>query len=147
MQAKNYRRQLHGPGLVSWIYEYWNHEPISNEGVGCGLEIGVQLQGEWYHRGTIRGEDLFEPGEIERSPQRELYVVHYAELARMHPETFTRKFKRRYGTTPIHYRLECRLNEAALLTWSRPELSVDEIGERVGFNDRAFFYRVNYKRN
>jgi AraC-like DNA-binding protein len=241
----SYERRDHGPGLVSWVYEYWNPRPLrKDDGMGAGLEIGVQLAGEWLQTGARHGKRLYGPGqvhridpgelyelsfaspsgrgvqvgfivypeeigglhgpdeelrfrlddgsaapelvelcrdyhaaapraplrddqvravlvryvrrhceiaprdpvlmgkrEIERFFDRELKIEHIAEAAAMHPITFARRFARRYGVTPITYRLRVRLNHAARLTWTRPDLSIAEIAHESGFNDLAFFHR------
>jgi len=242
-----YDRFVVRPGVHAWVYEYWNARPIRHGGVASGLELGVQLDGEWWHAGMrspartyTRGEihrilpaepyemafeardraglqvgfaiypheiprfesldgelvltrdagvrdarfveacrlvaDLMpdEHGvppcaeidaelcayierhaelvpidplvlakrEIERHFAAELYIEHLAEVARMHPETFTRKFLRRFGITPIRYRLQCRLNRASASTWACPDLSVEQIAEMCGFHDMPYFHRV-----
>jgi AraC family transcriptional regulator len=45
-----YVQQVHGAGTNSWIYEFWNHERLTKSWVGCGIEVGVQLRGEWTTR-------------------------------------------------------------------------------------------------
>jgi AraC-like DNA-binding protein len=35
-----------------------------------------------------------------------------------------------------------RLNEAVRLSWSRPELSIRAIADKVGFDDLSYFHRV-----
>jgi AraC-like DNA-binding protein len=244
-----YDRRLLGPGLVAWLYEYRNADLREHPGLASGLEIGVQLGGEWIHSGTQRETSAYEPGsihrldagerfryrfaaesatrpgvqvgfivypqagddavggeqelslpadvgrrdarllemsrwlaerfrrgptdeatfteagrellayvrrhavlrepdpvlvakrDIERKPEAELYVRHLADLAQMHPETFARAFRRRFGITPIRFRLETRLNRAAHLGWSRPDLTIADIAVQCGFNDLAFFHR------
>ncbi|MEO7111514.1 MAG: AraC family transcriptional regulator [Polyangiaceae bacterium] len=53
-----------GPGINSWVFDYWNEKPIEKRAVGCGLEIAIQLEGEWNSRGHITGAKVFEPGMI-----------------------------------------------------------------------------------
>jgi transcriptional regulator GlxA family with amidase domain len=79
--------------------------------------------------------------EIDRNPHAPLYVAQLAELASMHPETFTRAFARRFGVTPIRYRLQRRLLEAAHLLINEPHMLVSEVAIRVGFEDLRFFHR------
>ena len=82
--------------------------------------------------------------EIDRTFDRPLYVRHVADIAGMHPTTFSRAFAKRFGLTPTRYRLELRLNEAVRLGWSRPDLSIREIAARVGFEDPSYFHRCFY---
>lgn len=58
-----YSRFTLTPGLVAWVYEYRNRAPITRRGaIATGLELGVQLCGDWLHRGSRAGERLFGPG-------------------------------------------------------------------------------------
>lgn len=79
--------------------------------------------------------------EIDKNPHAPLYVAQLAEMASMHPETFTRAFARRFGVTPIRYRLHRRLLEAAYLLLTEPHLLVSDVATRVGFEDLRFFHR------
>jgi AraC-like DNA-binding protein len=236
-----YDRRDRAFGVVSWVYEYWNPEPIDHGGLANGLELGVQLRGEWLHHGSIGGRGLFgpksahhmnlgetfgvrfdgraDPGlqvgfaiypqempeyadlaeelrfrpsrsvdarfyelcrwihrdadarsdevrrevvaylerscelaprdpldlakrELERYFARELFVGHLAEAAQMHPVTFARKFKRRFGLTPATYRVRFRLHHAGRLLWSRPDLSIEGVANESGFNELPYFYRL-----
>jgi len=80
--------------------------------------------------------------EIDRTYDRPLYLRHVASIAGMHATTFARAFVKRFGVTPTRYRLELRLNEAVRLAWSRPDMTVREIGSRVGFEDPSYFHRA-----
>jgi AraC-like DNA-binding protein len=238
------RREIR-PGIVEWIYEYSNREPLPVPPyLSSGLELGVQLSGEWLHQGSRTGTHLFTQGmvhtispgerfwysfktsggtntlvgftvypaevpelgaapiafaqrapsldrrlvelaaaiadadrrgerldpievtrellaflrshcepvqrddleaareEIDATSDRALYLEHVAEVAGMHPTTFSRAFIKRYGLTPTRYRLERRLNAAVRLSWSRPDLSIRAIANEVGFEDPSYFHRV-----
>lgn len=94
------------------------------------------------HGMPIPGDRLFGvKREIDKNPHAPLYVAQLAELASMHPETFTRAFARRFGITPIRYRLQRRLYEAAHLLVTEPHVLVSEVATRVGFEDLRFFHR------
>lgn len=80
--------------------------------------------------------------ELERNLAQPLYLHHLAEVADMHPTTFSRRFAQRIGMTPIRYRLLLRLNEAARLTWARADLSIPAIASAVGFDDPVYFHRA-----
>ena len=80
--------------------------------------------------------------ELERHLDRPLYLEHLADVAGMTSTTFSRAFAQELGVTPARFRVELRLNEAVRLSWSRPDLSIRAIAERVGFEDLAYFHRV-----
>jgi AraC-like DNA-binding protein len=238
-----YDRAVLGEGALGWIYEYRNLTALEKrDAIATGLELGVQLRGEWTHHGSRTGRRIYGPGSVhvispaeryelsckatrletglqvgfivypdeipgfvereadvvfssspsvddrffdfcrafaeggvpeaqardevlrwvranvervasdplvlakralDRSFTHALYLRHIAEVAGMKSEVvFSRKFAARFGMTPIAYRKKLRLNEAARLTWARPDLSISEIGALVGFDDESYFHRA-----
>ena len=238
-----YDRAVLGDGALGWVYEYKNQKAITkSDAIATGLELGVQLRGEWTHHGSRTGRRVYGPGSVhvispaesyeltckatrhetglqvgfivypdevdgfaqedadvvfqpaptvdarffsfcrafaendvtesqareevlrwvrahlelvpsdplvaakralDRSFANALYLRHIAEIAGMKSEVvFSRKFAARFGMTPIAYRKKLRLNEAARLTWARPDLSISEIGALVGFDDESYFHRA-----
>jgi transcriptional regulator GlxA family with amidase domain len=79
---------------------------------------------------------------IERDLAVPLYVSHFASVAGLHPATFTRRFARYIGVTPIRYRLELRVARARELLVSAPNEKIAAIAAAVGFEDVRFFYRA-----
>lgn len=241
-------RLTFGGGIVCWAYDYWNRAPVDHAGIASGLELGVQLSGQWRHAGRELGEDVFGAGEIHRinvgeswatrfasphgtsrqvgfalypadlpalaspadaeiafagdkgrvdrrlfelarwiaecadHPERaqpraseveaellsyvrrtcvsrpidpivrarqeidrhlgcELKMEHIAEIANVHPDTFARRFRRRYGMPPVRYRLKTRLDQAGRLLGCEPERSVASVAEACGFPNLPFFFR------
>ena len=61
-----------------------------------------------------------------------------ARLSALSPSQLIRSFKTVYGSTPIEYRQQLRLNEASRLL-CETSLSVTEIAYRIGFSDSNYF--------
>ncbi len=61
-QANAYVQHTIAPGINSWVFDYWNDAAVEKRAVGCGLELAVQLDGDWYNEGHITGAKLFTRG-------------------------------------------------------------------------------------
>jgi AraC family transcriptional regulator, arabinose operon regulatory protein len=80
--------------------------------------------------------------EIERNIAAPLYVSHFASVAGLRPATFSRRFARFVGVTPIRYRLELRIAHARRLLLEQPTQTIATIAKAVGFEDVRFFHRA-----
>jgi AraC-like DNA-binding protein len=80
--------------------------------------------------------------EIERHFASDLYLAHLAESAEMQRTTFLRRFARRYGVTPVQYRIKVRLNQADRLAWRDGGATTVEIAEACGFSNPSYFHRA-----
>lgn len=78
---------------------------------------------------------------IENRLDSKLSMHELARLAGMSPAGFNRTFKSRFGTSPARYVSEMRVREAARLML-QSDGSIDEIAEKTGFPNRAYFSRV-----
>ncbi len=78
---------------------------------------------------------------IESHFDTKLSMHELARLAGMSPASFNRTFKSRFGASPARYVSEMRVREAARLMLQGDE-TIDEIAERTGFPNRAYFSRV-----
>jgi AraC-like DNA-binding protein len=70
--------------------------------------------------------------------------VSLADLATQaggHPDALGASFRRRFGLTPVAYRLRLRLQLAGKLLLGN-RVTVAEAAKAVGFNDPAYFARV-----
>lgn len=78
---------------------------------------------------------------IEENYERKITVDELAGIAKMSKYHFTRKFKRIYDENPYEYVTRYRVNKGkALLSVS--EFTVDEIAQKIGFNDTSTFIRA-----
>ena len=82
---------------------------------------------------------------LEQSFEKDLLIEEFAAIAKMHPDTFSRKFKRRFGVSPVTYRVQCRLNHAAQLACMRPDLTIRQIAKMSGFHHFSYFHRLFQK--
>lgn len=69
----------------------------------------------------------------------------FADQANVHPATFARHFKRRYGLSPVTYRHRWRLHQAGGLLRLPDVATVRDIAERCGIPDESYFYREFFK--
>jgi AraC-like DNA-binding protein len=77
---------------------------------------------------------------IERHAFERVRIGELASEIGVSPFTFFRQFKDDVGTTPLAYISELRLERAKQLLRSSA-LPIEEIGQRVGFDDAAYFSR------
>lgn len=80
--------------------------------------------------------------EIHRHFAKPLYMRHFAETAGVHPATFARKFAARFGVTPTRYRTQLRLQAAATLLATCPDMTVSQAAVKAGFEDVPYFHRA-----
>jgi transcriptional regulator GlxA family with amidase domain len=80
--------------------------------------------------------------EIERNVAAQLYVADFANVAGLRAFTFTRRFARQFGVTPIRYRLQLRVERARQLLLEHPGAKISAIAREVGFLDVRFFHRA-----
>lgn len=78
---------------------------------------------------------------IEKNLKEKITLEELADIACMSIPTFCRKFKDRTGMTLVQYMNEKRINRAKLLMKNQ-SLSLDQIGESVGFNNANYLIRV-----
>jgi AraC-like DNA-binding protein len=126
--------------LLSFCREYY---AAYESGVLSDADIHSALLGYLARHGEVAAMDPILVGkrELERYFDRELRIEHIAEAAGLHPVRFARRFKARFGMSPVSYRLAWRLNHAARLSWAQPTRSIEEIAADCGFNSLPFFHR------
>jgi two-component system response regulator YesN len=64
-----------------------------------------------------------------------------AKMVFVSPSYLFRIFRKKLGVTPMHYRNLIRVEKAKLLLLDRT-LKMEEVAERVGFEDAKYFARV-----
>jgi AraC-like DNA-binding protein len=69
-------------------------------------------------------------------------VAEIAEAARLSEDYFRRLFRKRLGASPVQYLNRLRVSAARRLIAREPELTVTEVGRRVGFQDVRYFART-----
>lgn len=78
---------------------------------------------------------------ISKNSEREVTVEQLAAACGLSPCHFIRVFKKHTGNTPHEYLLHYRLGQAKELLL-RTAMSIEEIGERCGFNSASHFVRA-----
>ena len=69
---------------------------------------------------------------------RDIGLEELAAVAKLHPNYFINKFKKYYGTSPMHFMSKMRIEKAEKLLLSS-DLSIGEIALCCGFADRLYF--------
>jgi AraC-like DNA-binding protein len=80
--------------------------------------------------------------DIETHFDTALLLRHIADDAGMERTTFLRSFARRFGITPIQYRILTRLNEADRLALHHVEMTTGSIAAACGFESVSYFHRA-----
>jgi len=78
---------------------------------------------------------------ISSNPAEDIGLQELADLIQISPFHFCRAFKQSTGTSPYRYILRLRVEEAKRLLKNR-QLSISEIGSRVGFPDQSHFTMI-----
>lgn len=93
------------------------------------------------------GKGAWEP-RLEEA-RKEIYWTHRYEIdlerlagkCQLSPSRFQHLFKKQYGVSPRHYQTMLRVNSARSLLQST-DLSIRQVGEKVGYADQNYFSRV-----
>jgi AraC-like DNA-binding protein/mannose-6-phosphate isomerase-like protein (cupin superfamily) len=130
--------------LFEMVYdEFTANRPGADALIACYLQT-IFLQ--------VRQHFTEPPREVTSLVERSLGFIHehYArdfdidELAgqvAVSPSYLFRLFKKKMQVTPMHYRNMVRIDKAKLLLADH-QLTVDDVAERVGFEDSKYFARV-----
>jgi AraC-like DNA-binding protein len=109
-------------------------------------QLAQQLLGEFIRSQQRReGTDPGSAPELERMKQFVLDRLHHplslrdlVEFSRLSPSTVGRLFRERLRMTPVAWILRLKMERARMLFRTR-RLSVNEVGEQVGFSDPYYF--------
>lgn len=80
-------------------------------------------------------------GYMHRHFRSKIQLETLAEIAGLTPSSYSRRFKREKGTTPVEYLSRLRLHHAKKLL-SRPDITVKEAAAESGFGNEFYFSRV-----
>lgn len=81
---------------------------------------------------------------LENNSSKEIYLEELAGIAHMSKRNFLRVFRDAMGTSPMDYLVGLRVARAAELL-RQEELTVTEVGYKVGFEDSNYFARQFHK--
>ncbi|WP_334078088.1 AraC family transcriptional regulator [Paenibacillus sanfengchensis] len=80
-------------------------------------------------------------GYMQRHFRSKIQLETLAEIAGLTPSSYSRRFKREKGATPVEYLSRLRLHHAKMLL-SRPGITVKEAAAESGFGNEFYFSRV-----
>ncbi len=69
-------------------------------------------------------------------------VTELARLCSLSDSHFYLRFKRAIGVTPIEYKNRLMISNAERLLIDEPELTIEEVSERMGFSSSSYFRRI-----
>jgi AraC-like DNA-binding protein/mannose-6-phosphate isomerase-like protein (cupin superfamily) len=130
--------------LFEMVYaEFTANRPWSAELISCYLKtIFLQVRqsfSELPRETTSLVERTL--GYIHEHYARDFDIDELAGQVAVSPSYLFRLFKKKMQVTPMHYRNMVRIDKAKLLLADQ-QLTVDDVAERVGFDDPKYFTRV-----
>lgn len=129
--------------LAAMLEEYQNDPPFSNKILESYINILITKMLRKTQLGIDQQDtqniwqELLEY--IDRNLDADLTLPALAKKCFYNPSYFSRIFKQKFHITPTEYVSRKRIEQAVSLL-SNSNLSVDEIGFKVGFSDRSTFY-------
>jgi len=130
--------------LFEAIYiEFTRNRPFAQEVISCQLRTLVWLLRQHFAEPLTATQTQVERclNYIHENYARDFPVELLAKQVYVSPSYLFRIFRKKTGMTPVRYRNLVRLDKAKLLLLDRA-LKMEEIAERVGFEDAKYFARV-----
>lgn len=130
--------------LFEMVYaEFTANRPHAAELISCYLQtIFLQVQ-QHFSQPPREATSLVERclGYIHEHYSRDFDIDELAGQVAVSPSYLFRLFKKKMQVTPMHYRNMVRIDKAKLLLADQ-QLTVDDVADRVGFDDPKYFARV-----
>jgi AraC-like DNA-binding protein len=130
--------------LFEMVYdEFTANRPCSTDLIACYLKtIFLQVR-QHFSEPAREATSLVERslGYIHEHYARDFDIDELAGQVAVSPSYLFRLFKKKMDVTPMHYRNMVRIDKAKLLLADQ-QLTVDDVAERVGFDDPKYFARV-----
>jgi AraC-like DNA-binding protein/mannose-6-phosphate isomerase-like protein (cupin superfamily) len=130
--------------LFEMVYaEFTANRPRSAELISCYLQTIFLQVIQHFSEPPREVTSLVERslGYIHEHYSRDFDIDELATQVAVSPSYLFRLFKRKMQVTPMHYRNLVRIDKAKLLLADQ-QLTVDDVAERVGFEDPKYFARV-----
>jgi AraC-like DNA-binding protein/mannose-6-phosphate isomerase-like protein (cupin superfamily) len=130
--------------LFEMVYaEFTGNRPCSGELISCYL-TAIFLQVRQHFSEPPRDSTSLVDrslGYIHEHYARDFDIDELAGQVAVSPSYLFRLFKKKMQVTPMHYRSLVRIDKAKLLLADQ-RLTVDDVAERVGYDDAKYFARV-----
>ncbi len=130
--------------LFEAIYvEFTGNRVFSQELVACYLRTLVWLLRQHFAEPATETHTQVERclNYIHENYAHDFPVEQLAKTVYVSPSYLFRVFRKKMGVTPMHYRNLVRVDKAKLLLLD-PTIKMEEVAERVGFEDVKYFARV-----
>ena len=130
--------------LFEMVYaEFTGNRPCNGELISCYLKaIFLQVR-QHFSEPPRDSTSLVERslGYIHEHYARDFDIDELASQVAVSPSYLFRLFRKKMQVTPMHYRSLVRVDKAKLLLADQ-RLTVDDVAERVGYDDAKYFARV-----
>jgi AraC-like DNA-binding protein/mannose-6-phosphate isomerase-like protein (cupin superfamily) len=130
--------------LFEMVYaEFTTNRPCAEDLIAAYLQA-IFLQVRQHFSEPLRESNMLVErclGYIHEHYARSFDIDELASQVAVSPSYLFRLFKKRMDVTPMHYRNLVRIDKAKLLLADQ-RLTVDDVAERVGFEDPKYFARV-----
>ena len=123
--------------------EFTRNRPYAQEVIACHLRTLVWLMRQHFAEPVTATQTQVERclNYIHENYARDFPVELLAKQVYVSPSYLFRIFRKKTGMTPVRYRNLVRLDKAKLFLLDRA-LKMEDIAERVGFEDAKYFARV-----
>jgi len=135
--------------FVKFISKIFENEGTLNFGKNASVilyNLLLELEEQLHHENFAEIKSVIRPAVkfIEQNYKMNFESPYLAELCHVSYGHFCRSFKKNYNMRPLEYVRKLRIQESKRLLISKPDMTVEEISEAVGYTSPSYFIK-NFK--